>query len=67
MYQALYGPEGSVIFDHPYNADSALAVKAGRAPARTHRPSRSVRDLPGNRVGGGNRGGMDNVLPAVFA
>ena len=23
MYQALYGPKGSVIFDHPYNADSA--------------------------------------------
>ncbi|MGO9161422.1 MAG: hypothetical protein ACLP7J_12020 [Streptosporangiaceae bacterium] len=56
-----------MIFDHPYNADSALAVKAGRAPARTHRPSRSVRDVLGNRVGGGNRGGMDNVMPAVFA
>ncbi len=21
MYLALYGPEGSVIFDHPYNAE----------------------------------------------
>jgi hypothetical protein len=23
MYQPLYGPKGSVIFDHPYNGGSA--------------------------------------------
>jgi len=28
MYLALYGPEGLVIFDHPYNADYSLL--AGR-------------------------------------
>jgi hypothetical protein len=32
VYLALYGPEGSVIFDHPYNAESArlIAVPNGR-------------------------------------
>lgn len=28
MYEALYGPEGLVIFDHPYNADYGRLITA---------------------------------------
>ena len=38
MYLALYGPEGSVIFDHPYNAESARGddyLTAGHKPLRS--------------------------------
>jgi hypothetical protein len=31
VYQPLYGPKGSVIFDHPYNAESARLVLASIA------------------------------------
>jgi len=36
VYLALYGPEGSVIFDHPYNADYALWRAAGSSPWSAH-------------------------------
>jgi hypothetical protein len=38
VYQALYGPKGLVIFDHPYNADSALQDGEIAAVSRAELP-----------------------------
>ena len=39
MYQALYGPKGLVIFDHPYNADSERLIAAAFQLHRVRRSS----------------------------
>jgi hypothetical protein len=41
VYLALYGPEGSVIFDHPYIAESALqAHQVQASPGCPYQPFR---------------------------
>jgi len=41
VYVALYGPKGSVIFDHPYNADSERLRTEAATDMRAHRQTGS--------------------------